>query len=132
LTEENKRDNQTDEWSRAQQALRAAEALYHMGLLADAVSRAYYAAFHALKAVLYTRGVEPQSHAGAIHLFNVELVKPGLMSSRLNRILGNLQRTREMADYDPSIVFNEADIAADIEDAKTFIREAELFLFGKS
>lgn len=68
MTEDNQRRAIRDEVERADQALRAADALLGLGLFADAVSRAYYGAFHLLRALLLSRGVEPKTHAGAIHL----------------------------------------------------------------
>ncbi len=114
MTEDNKRKNLRDEIARATDALRAAEALVGLGLHADAVSRAYYGAFHLLRALLLSRGVEPKSHAGAIHLFNTELVRTGMFPSSHNRLLAGLQRARELADYDAAVVFSEQDARAEL------------------
>ena len=123
MTEENRRRNLRDEVERADQALRAAQALLDVGLHADSVSRAYYAAFHLLRALLLSRGLEPRSHSGAIHLFNTEFVRPGLLPSSHNRLLGGLQRARELADYDAAVAFSPEDAAQNLEDARSFARE---------
>jgi uncharacterized protein len=123
MTEENRRRNLRDEVERADQALRAAQALLDVGLHADSVSRAYYAAYPLLRALLLSRGMEPRSHSGAIHLFNTEFVRPGLLPSSHNRLLGGLQRARELADYDPAVAFSAEDAAMNLEDARSFARE---------
>ena len=128
MTEENRRTNIADEIARAQQALQAAEALRSLGLNADSVSRAYYALLHILRALLLSRGVEPRTHAGALHLFNTELVRPGHFSSAHNRLLASVQRARELADYDAAIVFSGEDAQAHLDDTRAFITLALDFL----
>jgi uncharacterized protein len=130
VTGENRRTNLADEVARAHQAMRSAEALHGMALHADAVSRAYYAVFHLLRALLLSRGVEPKTHAGAIHLFNTELVRAGLFPSSHNRLLGGLQRARELADYDAAVAFSAEDAAAEIGEARSF-RDAALEFLAK-
>jgi hypothetical protein len=120
VTDENRKRNIGDELARAEQALQAARALVDLRLHADAVSRAYYGAFHALRALLVSRGLEPKTHSGAIHLFNTEFVRAGLVASSHNRLLAGIQRSRELADYDAAVTFSK-------EDAEGCLREAEAF-----
>ncbi len=120
MTGDNRRRNIADELSRSEQAMRAAEALLALGLHADAVSRGYYAAYHVLRALLFSRGVEPKTHAGAIHMFNTELVRPGHLSSSHNRLVGGLQRARELADYDAAVAFSADDVRVLIDEACVF------------
>jgi uncharacterized protein (UPF0332 family) len=124
VTGENRRRNVADEVARADEALRAARALVGLGLRADAVSRAYYAVFHLVRALLLTRGVEPRTHAGAIHLWNTEFVRNGLVPASYNRLLAGLQRARELADYDAAVTFSEEDAAAELSDAERFAADA--------
>lgn len=128
MTGENRARNIKDELDRASAALHAGEELLRLGLHADSVSRAYYAAFHTLRAALLSRGVEPKSHSGAIHLFNVELVRPGLFDSSWNRLLSGLQRTRELADYDAAVAFSAEDASAEVESARRFGEAVRDFL----
>jgi uncharacterized protein (UPF0332 family) len=120
VTDENRRRNIADELARADQALRAARALLELGLYADSVSRAYYGAFHGLRALLFSHGVEPKTHAGAIHLFNTEFIRAGLIASSHNRLLAGIQRSRELADYDAAVSFSSDDAEACLRDAEAF------------
>jgi uncharacterized protein (UPF0332 family) len=86
----------------------------------DAVSRAYYAVFHTLHALLLSRGLEAKTHAGAIHLFNIEFVRSGVIASSHNRILAGMQRSRELADYDAAVAFSKDDADASVRDAENF------------
>jgi len=54
------------ELERAKEALQAAENLCEDGLLADSVSRSYYAIFHAARAVMLTKEIDPDTHNGAV------------------------------------------------------------------
>ena len=123
MTEESRRKNIAAELVRAETALKAAEALCDLGLHADSVSRSYYAAYHYLRALLFSRGMEPRSHSGAIHLFNTEFVRAGLLPSAHNRLLSGMQGSRELADYDAAAVFAAEDAQAQQDDARTFGRD---------
>jgi uncharacterized protein (UPF0332 family) len=128
MTDENRRSNIEDELARADAAFSAAEALVQLGLFADAISRAYYAAFHMLRALAFARGIEARTHAGVIHLFNTEFVRTGVFPSAHNRLLSGLQRARELADYDAAIVFGEDDARAELASARTFATAARTWL----
>ncbi|HXE80919.1 MAG TPA: HEPN domain-containing protein [Vicinamibacterales bacterium] len=120
MTDENRKRNIADELKRADEALRAARALLNGELYADAISRAYYGAFHSLRALLLSRGIEPKTHGGALHVFNTEFVRPGLFPSSYNRLLGGMQRSRELADYDAAVTFSRQDAEACLRDAEAF------------
>lgn len=124
MTGDNRRRNLADEWARSEECLRAAEALVALGLHADAITRAYYVAYHVVRALLLSRGVEPRTHAGSIHLFNTELVRSGLMPSSHNRVLAGLQRMRELADYDAAAKFSADDAKGEVDAARAFASEA--------
>jgi len=120
VTDENRRSNLLQELARASEAFRAAEALLALGLHSDSVSRAYYAAFHVVRALLLSRGVEPKTHARAIHLLNVEFIRPGTLPSHFNRLIAGLQRSREFADYDAATLFSSEDAAGELQSARSF------------
>lgn len=128
MTDANRRSNLADELARADAAFAAADALVQLGLYADAISRAYYAAFHMLRALAFARGIEARTHAGVIHIFNSEFVRSGVFPSSNNRLLSGLQRARELADYDAAIVFGEEDARAEVANARTFAAAARQWL----
>ena len=124
MTEENKRRNIADELKRADESLRAADALFALGLHADSVSRSYYAVLHFIRALLLSLGLEAKSQSGAVHLFHAELVRPGMFPAAHNRALAALQRSREFADYDAAVVFMAPDAEASLADARAFATDA--------
>jgi len=54
--------------------------LFAENMLSGAVNRFYYAAFHAMRAVLATEGYDASKHSGVISLFNKHFVRPGYIS----------------------------------------------------
>lgn len=64
MTGDNRRKNIAAEVRRGDESLESAEILVAAGKFADAISRAYYAAFHYARALLLTLGEEPKTHAG--------------------------------------------------------------------
>ena len=105
MTDENRRSNLALELEKGRRALQAATLCARSGLWDDAVSRAYYAAFHHAQALLLSAGLEARSHAGAHHLFHLHFVKAGLVPPRLGKLLAGLQKFREQADYERAFEF---------------------------
>ena len=62
-------------------ALQAASALLQLGLHNDAVSRAYYAAFHYARALLLLEGLEPKTHRGVVALLLEHYESPGRLEA---------------------------------------------------
>ncbi len=94
----------------------------------DAVSRAYYAAFHAVRALLTSAGQNPPTHSGVVTLFNLLFVKSGKLSKDLGRLFINLKDDREGVDYE---LFADADqgmAKLAIEEASRLLTEAAEYL----
>ncbi len=117
---------------RAREPLGAAEALLSQGFLPDAVSRAYYATFHAASAALAMLRIFPRTHHGLRTEFIRHLVRPGLLEAEYGGILVAEQEDREESDYDVTTRPAE-DVARErVEQARQFIARIEAFLSGHS
>ena len=121
MTGENRADNIAAEWQRTQESLRAARVLLDAGLFNDAMSRAYYAVFHAATCLLLTQGIEARSHRGMIRLVHQHFVRPGRFAAAAGRSLAQMQKYREEADYDPFVVFDAESAAEEIGKAESFV-----------
>lgn len=88
-----------------------------------ATIQAYYAMFHAARALLYSRGYRERSHhcvvVGIEHLFGEER----LIDMKWVRALKNAMSLREDADYADEYSKEGAEIA--INNAEGFLKEAE-------
>lgn len=114
MTGENRKENARLEFEKAEASLRAAQALQDLGLWDDAVSRAYYAAFHAAIAALLSAGLQARTHAGAHDLFFQNFVATGLVDRALSKDLAALQRYREQADYSGAVRFDATSASEEV------------------
>ncbi|WP_185715682.1 HEPN domain-containing protein [Halocatena pleomorpha] len=85
----------------AYDALNEADVLRKQGGDRGAISRLYYACFHAAQAVLYDRGFDPQTHGTAIRWFGQEVVVPGDASEAAGSFFNEMYDLRTEADYKP-------------------------------
>jgi uncharacterized protein (UPF0332 family) len=99
MTGSNREQNAQAEVRRAEQTLRAAEALLQLGMWNDAVARAYYVAFHASCALLVHLGLQARSHRGVHSLVVKHLVEPGILAPEHATRLARLEERRAVADY---------------------------------
>ena len=109
------------EWKRATQSLGAALSCQRHGFYGDAVSRAYYAIFHAAKAILQVHGVSAGSHAGVKRLFGLHVVQAGLVEREWATYLGESSEARLTADYDVETELSKEDADEETERAKAFL-----------
>lgn len=57
----------------------------------DAVSRVFYAAFHAASAVLLSEELVAETHGGLVNLFGLHFVNSGKFDKKLGKYLANLK-----------------------------------------
>ena len=90
MTGENRRDNANEELSRVEICLNEARALHAAAFPYGAVSRAYYAVFHASRALLFSIGLEAKSHKAVVSMIGDHFVRPGRLSPQMGRLLSRL------------------------------------------
>jgi uncharacterized protein (UPF0332 family) len=130
VTGENQVANSGGELARAKACLEEARTLLAAHLPYGAASRAYYAAFHAVRALLFSIGLEVRSHRAAYSLLAEHFVKPGRLGAGIARSAAHLQRDREDADDQTAAVVTEEQVREMIDDAARVIAEAERLLAG--
>jgi hypothetical protein len=121
VTSEGRREAAAAELRLADEELRAAAQLLAADLPRIALARAYFAVFHAARARLFAEGLEPKTHGGVQHLFNVHFVKTGRYDAGVSRLLARLQKFREEADYAAAFVVDAAGAGEEIEAARAFV-----------
>jgi len=84
---------------RADAACREGDLLAQQHSYSGAANRYYYAAFHAARALLATRGVDSARHAGVIALFQQHFVKSGDFPADIARALPRSFEKRLSSDY---------------------------------
>jgi len=110
------RDFAAMEWKRARAALAAAEAV--VGIDPNsAASRAYYAAFHAVRALFALRGQTFSKHTAVRAAVHRDLVHSGLWGDDLGLAYEFLLDLRETGDYGGHEDVSQSDAATATEKA---------------
>lgn len=113
---------------KAQKKLEVAHKLMQSGDYEDAISRAYYSAFHSAQALLLTEGQQADTHKGVVTLFGLLFIKRGKFPKHLGKYLANLKDDRETADYE-AFSFIDAEFAANaLKEAEEFLTETKRYL----
>jgi len=128
VTGDNRQANARAEAALGDDSLEAAEALLGLGLFNDAVSRAYFAAFHHARALLLLAGLEPKTHRGVVALLMEHYEKTGRLKAGAVSTLARLQTFRGLADYDASERIARDRAEAEVAAARTFVEETRALL----
>ncbi len=124
MTEENRRSNAELEWQAAREAWGDAEVLTEAARWNASISRLYYSVFHAARALLLLKGLEPKTHEGVNRLFSLHYALAEELPHALSRTLGRLQKHRGEADYTAEFVFTEDDVEREKQAALEFLEQA--------
>ena len=128
MTDDNIRKNIVEELRRGDECLAAAEHLLSGEFNNDAVSRAYYGAFHYARALLMTKGLEAKSQRGLIQLLSLHFVKDGPMPEKTASLLAQLATYRELSDYNAFTSFTSLQAREELDKALAFIAGCRVLL----
>lgn len=115
----------------AKECLHAAQSLLNGEDFKSAANRAYYAIFHAMRAVLAYDGIDMKHHSGIISSFRRLYIKTGVFDVRMSEIISELYDLRTGSDYDDFFAVSGEEIAEQIENAAYFLKEIHIFLEAK-
>lgn len=113
---------------KAKEKLNIAVSLLEDGAYDDAVSRAYYAAFHAATAVLMTEGLTAETHRGLLNLFGLHFIKTGKIDRKYGKYLANLKDDREAGDYEAFSAIDKETAERSVNEATEFLKAMEQYL----
>ena len=105
----------------ADEFLRESGHLLRGGFYRGAVGRAYYAMFHAAKAILLSRGIERSSHHAVLSAFGEHIVKPGLLERRFHSYITKSFARRNECDYLSFTVADDLEVEEILNRAKEFV-----------
>lgn len=110
---------------RAQQALRTAQHLLEYGDTVAAGSRAYYAVFDAMRAVLDDRGIDVgrvKTHRGLMIAFEQNVVKPGVLKREVATAILKASELRRVSDYDAEAEISVDDVRGTLSAVESFVK----------
>jgi len=96
-----------------------------------ACSRAYYAVFYLLEAALLTKGLVYSSHGSVLGYFNKNFVKAGYFPGEFSKIINQLFKNRQVADYEFIIKFGKSEAQKNIEDSEMVMKEIITYLVNE-
>jgi len=111
--------------------LRVAEKLFRDGDYEDAVSRAYYAMYHAARAALSTLNVFPKTHEGVVTEFGRRLVLADIFPKELGRNLADAKAARETYEYSVTAIVGKSEAGAILSNAQLFVDAIKKHLESK-
>ncbi len=112
----------------AGEAIIDAKLMYENGRYKNALNRAYYAIFYAIRAVNATADFDSSKHSGVIAFFNQNYVKTGLFPREASKFIKLASENRERADYLDFFVASKTDAEEQIERAEQFKDWVEEYL----
>ena len=104
--------------NRAKEDLDAAHLLFDTGNYRIANNRAYYAIFHALRAVLVFDNFDSSKHSGIIAEFRRRYIKEGIFPTEMSKMIGSAFTIRNASDYDDMFIASRDDTEEQIANAE--------------
>lgn len=94
----------------------------------SAANRAYYAIFHAMRAVLALDGVDMKHHSGIISEFRKRYIKTGVFEVNLSGIISELSSVREGSDYNDFFIVSKSETIQQVQSAEEFLTQIQVYL----
>ena len=107
---------------RAREDLEAAHLLYNAGNYRIANNRAYYAIFHAMRAVLVFDDFDSSKHSGVIAEFRRRYIKEGIFPIEISKMIGSAFTIRNASDYDDMFIASKSETEEQINNAEYVYR----------
>ena len=111
----------------AKECLQDAKLLLASESYRSAAKRAYYAIFHAMRAVLALDGVDMKHHSGIISEFRKRYIKTGIFDASLSGIISELSSVREGSDYNDFFIVSKAETIQQVQAAEEFLSEIQAY-----
>ena len=115
---------------RAKEDLDAACLLLENSNYRIANNRAYYAIFHAMRAVLAFDNFDSSKHSGVIAEFRRRYIKEGIFSKEMSQMIGSAFIIRNASDYDDMFVASKGETEQQVRNAKYVLKKVEEYLAG--
>jgi len=113
---------------KADRALVAARRHVDAGDYDFASSRAYYAVFYVLEALLLTKGLTFSKHSSVISAFSQHFITPGAFPKEFSKLISRLFRERQAGDYEAGLSIEPEDARQDVQIAERMVEAITSYL----
>lgn len=115
-------------FDKSEQSIAAATLLLNDGYVDFAASRAYYAMFYAVEALLLSREMTFSKHSSVIAAFGKDFAKTGIVDARFHRAILNAFDLRNAGDYGSIHAVSEEKTKQVLDDAAEMLSEIRSLL----
>ena len=115
-------------FQKAEEMLASAKRDMEADDFASANNRAYYAIFHAMRAVLALDGEDFKKHSAVIARFTLNYLKPEILPREYSKLISNASLIRNRSDYEDFYICSVADTNALFSGAVTFCGDIGKYL----
>ncbi|HLB71865.1 MAG: HEPN domain-containing protein [Candidatus Methanoperedens sp.] len=116
---------------KALDSIKGARLLFDDELYGFAVSRAYYAIFYLVSAVLVTKSLSFSKHQAVVAAFGQHFVKTGIFEQKFHRYFVEAFEQRQIGDYEPMEEITQETAKKNIERAIEFLNVVKEYLENK-
>ena len=113
---------------KAKQDLETAKINLEHGMLAQSVNRSYYAAFHALRALLAYDTFDSKRHSSILGYFNKNYIANGKIEQEYYKIIASAFDIRTRSDYQDFYIVDKEDARKQIVNVEKFIKMIESYI----
>ena len=115
-------------FQKAEEMLASAKRDMEADDFASANNRAYYAIFHAMRAVLALDGEDFKKHSAVIARFTLNYLKPEILPREYSKLISNASLIRNRSDYEDFYICSVADTNTLFSGAVTFCKDIGKYL----
>ena len=119
------------ELEKAKKTYEAMELCMREKAFESAANRMYYAAFHAVSALLISTGLSVKSHRGVMALFGEHFVRTGIFTKSDGALFSDLVIMRDNADYNWFFEATEEKLNPYIEPTRQLIEKIKRYIADK-
>jgi len=113
---------------KGKRTLKAAEEHFKNGDYDFASSKAYYAVFYFMQAILYTKDFTFSKHSASIAEFSKSFIKTGIFPKEFGKYIQNLFRERQISDYDFYVKIDLEEAQENLQIARVICEKIENYL----
>lgn len=128
MLEENRKALSEYRLERAEECLKSAEALKSIEDYTTVANRAYYAMFHAMRAVMALDGEDRKKHSGVVAYFQENYIKSGIFDKEFSYAIKNAFTVRQESDYEDFYVVSKSDAVEQLDNAIKFVAAVDKYI----
>jgi uncharacterized protein (UPF0332 family) len=113
---------------KAKQDLETAKMNFEHDMLAQSANRSYYAAFHALRALLAYDIFDSKRHSSILGYFNKNYIATGKIEQEYYRIIASAFDIRTRSDYHDFYIVAKDDAKEQLLNVERFIKMIESYI----